>query len=135
MYRQIAAAIREVNREHIIAQQASVRNRSAAKEEEHWIFRRFSAMFEQFEPRYWYWELIELARKLVLNGFVVLCNQGTILQLTIALVVVIVVEEFVCANLASRELHVKKILYGLCDVLPKEMALQAPVVANEALML
>ena len=53
----------------------------------------------------------------------------------IALVVVIVLEEFVCANLASRELHVKKILYGLCDVLPKEMALQAPVVANEALRL
>jgi hypothetical protein len=35
-----------------------------------------------------YWELIELARKLVLNGVVVLCNQGTILQLAIALVIV-----------------------------------------------
>ena len=41
-----------------------------------------------YKGKYWYWELIELARKLVLNGFVVLCNQGTILQLTIALVVV-----------------------------------------------
>jgi hypothetical protein len=37
-----------------------------------------------------YWELIELGRKLVLNGFLVLCNQGTILQLTVALVVVLI---------------------------------------------
>ena len=41
-----------------------------------------------YKGKYWYWELIELARKLVLNGVVVLCNQGTILQLAIALVIV-----------------------------------------------
>jgi hypothetical protein len=37
-----------------------------------------------------YWELVELGRKLVLNGFLVLCNQGTILQLAVALVVVLI---------------------------------------------
>jgi hypothetical protein len=41
-----------------------------------------------YKGKYWYWELIELTRKLLLNGFVVLCNQGTILQLPIALVIV-----------------------------------------------
>jgi magnesium-transporting ATPase (P-type) len=34
--------------------------------------------------------LVELGRKLVLNGFLVICNQGTILQLTVALVVVLI---------------------------------------------
>ena len=34
--------------------------------------------------------MIELGRKLVLNGFLVLCNQGTILQLVVAQVVVMV---------------------------------------------
>jgi hypothetical protein len=37
-----------------------------------------------------YWELVELGRKLVLNGFLVLCNQGTILQLAVALVVILI---------------------------------------------
>jgi hypothetical protein len=70
----------------------------------------------------------------VINYMLVLIVLSRDVQ-AIALVVVIVLEEFACANLASRELHVKKILYGLCDVLLKEMALQAPVVANEVLRL
>jgi hypothetical protein len=41
-----------------------------------------------YKGKYWYWELVELTRKLLLNGFIVLCNQGTILQLAIALVLV-----------------------------------------------
>ena len=35
-------------------------------------------------------ELVELLRKMVLNGFLVLCNQGTILQLAIALVIIVI---------------------------------------------
>ena len=36
------------------------------------------------------WEIVELARKLLLNGFAVLCAQGSILQLVLALLVVII---------------------------------------------
>jgi hypothetical protein len=43
-----------------------------------------------YKGEYWYWELIELGRKLVLNGFLVLYNQGTILQLVVAAMVIMV---------------------------------------------
>jgi Leucine-rich repeat (LRR) protein len=43
-----------------------------------------------YKGEYWYWEIVELGRKLMLNGVLVLCNQGTILQLTVALVVILI---------------------------------------------
>jgi hypothetical protein len=43
-----------------------------------------------YKGEYWYWEIVELSRKLVLNGVLVLCNQGTILQLTVALIIIMI---------------------------------------------
>ena len=38
--------------------------------------------FADYKPEYWYWEIIELARKLFLTGFMVLLWQGTMVQVS-----------------------------------------------------
>ena len=54
--------------------------------------RRFSNLsFSSLRDVHRYKRLqVELGRKLVLNGFIVLCNQGSVLQLAIALMVVVI---------------------------------------------
>ena len=40
------------------------------------IARRYGNLFQQYEPKYWYWECIEMVRKLLLTGGMVLVADG-----------------------------------------------------------
>jgi hypothetical protein len=60
------------------------------RESEHAKGKHLAFFSMDYKGKYWYWELVELGRKLVLNGFLVLCNQGTILQLAVALIVILI---------------------------------------------
>ena len=40
------------------------------------IARRYGNLFQQYEPKYWYWECIEMVRKLLLTGGMVLAADG-----------------------------------------------------------
>ena len=51
------------------------------------INRRFGNLFQQYEPKFWYWEVIEMIRKLLLTGGLVLAADGTSAQFLIAQVI------------------------------------------------
>ena len=50
--------------------------------------RHLSFFWMDYKGCYWYWEIIELLRKMVLNGLLILCEQGSILQLAVALLII-----------------------------------------------
>jgi hypothetical protein len=47
----------------------------------------FEFLFSLYQPRYWYWEVIETIRRLLLTGVLVLFNQGSGLQIVFAFVI------------------------------------------------
>jgi hypothetical protein len=48
---------------------------------------RYGNLFQQYEPQFWYWEVIEMIRKLLLTGGLVLAADGTSAQFLIAQVI------------------------------------------------
>ncbi len=47
-------------------------------------------LFSAYEPRYWYWEVIETVRRVLLTGVLVLIHQGSNLQMVVAIVISLV---------------------------------------------
>jgi hypothetical protein len=54
-------------------------------ESEKQMIEPLSFLFSAYEPRYWYWELIETVRRVVLTGVLVMFRQGTSLQIVVAI--------------------------------------------------
>ena len=51
------------------------------------VHSRYGNLFQQYEPKFWYWEVIEMIRKLLLTGGLVLAADGTSAQFLIAQVI------------------------------------------------
>ena len=51
------------------------------------IARRYGNLFQQYEPSFWYWECIEMIRKLMLTGGLVLAADGSSAQFLIAQII------------------------------------------------
>ena len=63
-------------------------DRKSDKHEE--IVNEYGTLYLQYEPKYWYWEIIVIFKKMVLTGVMVIVASGSSLQLVIALVVVLI---------------------------------------------
>jgi hypothetical protein len=46
-------------------------------------------LYSDYKPRFWWWESIEIARKLVLTGALVQFEKGSLVQLVLAMVIII----------------------------------------------
>jgi hypothetical protein len=46
-------------------------------------------LYSDYKPRFWWWESIEIARKLVLTGALVRFEKGSLVQLVLAMVIII----------------------------------------------
>ena len=44
-------------------------------------------LFKSYEPRYWYWEVVETIRRVFMTGILVLFRQGSALQMVIAFII------------------------------------------------
>ena len=51
------------------------------------VHSRYGNLFQQYEPQFWFWEVIEMIRKLLLTGGLVLAADGTSAQFLIAQVI------------------------------------------------
>ena len=47
-------------------------------------------LYSEYEPTFFFWELVEISRKLILVGFMVLVSPGTMYQLLIGLFIAFV---------------------------------------------
>ena len=56
-------------------------------EEEHPSIKRLSFLYENYQPKFWWFEVFETLRKLSLTGFLVFCFPGTGIQVCVALVI------------------------------------------------
>jgi hypothetical protein len=59
-----------------------VRMAIASQDEE--IIEKFGFVLEDYKTEYWYWEVVELSRKLILSGLISLVNRGSIAQTVLA---------------------------------------------------
>jgi len=66
-------------------------------EDESLDFIRF--MFESYEPECWYWEVVEMVRRIFMTGFLVVLFRGSYSQICICMVITVVA----IAYLASRK--------------------------------
>jgi hypothetical protein len=58
-----------------------VRAKILAEDEE--VTTAFNALIGDYKPQYWYWEIVEISRKLLLSGILSLVNRGSIAQATL----------------------------------------------------
>lgn len=49
-----------------------------------------SFLYSSYEPRYWYWEIVETFRRILLTGVLVLVAQGSALQIVVGLLIAMV---------------------------------------------
>merc|ERR1711871_464519 len=49
-----------------------------------------SFLWSSYEPKFWWWEVLEMMRKLVLAGFLVIFLEGSMMQLSTAMIVTLV---------------------------------------------
>ena len=66
----------------------TIKNRksSSCSEEDLKSIEALEFLFNSYEPRYWYWEVVETTRRILLTGIMVLFHQGSSLQIVIAFV-------------------------------------------------
>lgn len=74
----------------LYSHRGAIRNRESVallSEEDHRSIEPFNLLFSSYQPRYWYWEVIETIRRLLLTGVLALFNQGSGLQIVFAFVI------------------------------------------------
>ena len=69
-----------------------IKNRKSASlsELDHKLIEPLEFLFSAYEPRYWYWEVIETIRRVLLTGVLVIFHQGSGLQIVAAFVISLV---------------------------------------------
>jgi hypothetical protein len=50
----------------------------------------FGTLYMQYEPRFWYWEIVVIIKKMMLTGAMTVIAAGTSLQIVIALLIVLI---------------------------------------------
>ena len=50
----------------------------------------FGTLYMQYEPRFWYWEIVVIVKKMMLTGAMTVIAPGTSLQIVIALLIVLI---------------------------------------------
>jgi hypothetical protein len=50
------------------------------------VLRSLRFLYESYEPRYWWWEIVETSQRLVLTGVLVLISQGSAVQIIVGAV-------------------------------------------------
>ena len=56
-------------------------------EKHDWAYLRLGALFTQYEPQFWFWEIGNLLFKLCITGVLCIVAQGSAFQVVLALVV------------------------------------------------
>jgi Ca2+-binding EF-hand superfamily protein len=64
-----------------------LRYREAIVAQDEAALRMFEFVIADYKPEYWYWEVVELARKLLLSGLIVVVGRGTVAQAVAAVMI------------------------------------------------
>lgn len=82
-----------VLRGHLIERRAQVStllNAAEVKHEKHMrVNTKYNFIYASYKPHLYYWELIELQRKLILTGLIMFVKPGTATQLAVAFLIML----------------------------------------------